>query len=221
MVAPQVVVLIDGSQTKAREDHAEVLATVRSLEKRSGRSSSLQIDEKEVELFCKGAAHISLVRGRPFKIVQPESTVPVQLGDRAKYFRAQLTNAEGLAGLYVAFLAWDEYVATHSLQAPGASGELEGDTDKLTGIAHKYVDSIINEAGSRIEDPEYTEIKQSVGKYCQELARAGGAELHNIASLSGGLIAQEVIKVITKQYVPIDNTCLFDGVSSRTHILRI
>ena len=25
-------------------------------------------------------------------------------------------------------------------------------------------------------------------------------------------MAQEVIKVITRQYIPVDNTCLFDGV---------
>ena len=51
--------------------------------------------------------------------------------------------------------------------------------------------------------------------------RAGGAELHNIAALTGGLVAQEVIKVVTKQYVPIDNTCVFDGVESKTSVLRI
>lgn len=51
--------------------------------------------------------------------------------------------------------------------------------------------------------------------------RAGGAELHNIASLTGGLIAQEAIKVITKQYVPIDNTCVFDGVKSKSSIIKV
>jgi len=51
--------------------------------------------------------------------------------------------------------------------------------------------------------------------------RAGGGELHNIASLTGGMIAQEVIKVITKQYVPADNTCVFDGVGSRSEVYKM
>ena len=51
--------------------------------------------------------------------------------------------------------------------------------------------------------------------------RAGGAELHNIASLTGGVVAQEVIKVITKQYVPVDNVCIFDGVQSKTSVLKL
>lgn len=51
--------------------------------------------------------------------------------------------------------------------------------------------------------------------------RAGGAELHNISSLSGGLIAQEAIKVITKQYVPVDNTCVFDGIKSKSSVIKV
>lgn len=55
----------------------------------------------------------------------------------------------------------------------------------------------------------------------QEVARAGGGELHNISALTGGMVAQEAIKIITKQYIPIDNTCIFDGISSRCQVLRL
>lgn len=217
-------------KTKAREDCAEVVATVRELEKSAGRGPKLAIDEKEVENFCKGAAHIHLVRGRPLQIVQPDS--PVTFSNRAKAMVFELTNPESLIGEYIAFLAWDEFVATHAtsssvaggegLRVPGNSdAEFEADREKLVGIAHKIVDGIINEAGDRIEDPEYSEIKAGIEKICVELVRAGGGELHNIASLTGGLIAQEIIKVITKQYVPVDNTCLFDGVASRSYVLRV
>ncbi len=51
--------------------------------------------------------------------------------------------------------------------------------------------------------------------------RAGGGELHNISALTGGLLAQEAIKIITKQYIPVDNVCLFDGVRSRSAVLRL
>jgi amyloid beta precursor protein binding protein 1 len=55
----------------------------------------------------------------------------------------------------------------------------------------------------------------------QEVARAGGGELHNISAVTGGMVAQETIKIITKQYIPIDNTCIFDGISSRCQVLRL
>ena len=62
---------------------------------------------------------------------------------------------------------------------------------------------------------------ENVVNAAKEVARAQGGELHNISALTGGMVSQEVIKIITKQYVPIDNTCVFDGITSRTQIFRI
>jgi NEDD8-activating enzyme E1 regulatory subunit len=55
----------------------------------------------------------------------------------------------------------------------------------------------------------------------QEVSRAAGGELHNTSAVTGGMAAQEMIKIITKQYVPIDNTCIFDGIGSRCQVLRL
>jgi len=60
-----------------------------------------------------------------------------------------------------------------------------------------------------------------MNQVAEEVARAKGGELHNISALTGGMVSQEVIKIITKQYIPIDNTCVFDGITSRTQVLRI
>jgi amyloid beta precursor protein binding protein 1 len=215
---------------KARQDCAEVVAIVQQLEKSTGRSKS-SIDPNEVENFCKGAKHIKVVRGRPLQTIQ--AGADVKFADRAKAMVNQLTNPESLLGLYIAFLAFDDFIATHStpttqtdavsaLIAPGEPGaDYETDAVKLTGIAHKIIDNLINEAGTEIEDPEYSDLKADVERICIEITRAGGKELHNIASLAGGMVAQEIIKVLTAQYVPIDNCCLFDGVASRSSVLRI
>ena len=68
--------------------------------------------------------------------------------------------------------------------------------------------------------PQASEYER-VLQVAQELARAGGGELHNISALTGGMVAQEAIKIITKQYIPIDNTCIFDGISSRCQVLQL
>lgn len=65
------------------------------------------------------------------------------------------------------------------------------------------------------------EQNERVVQAAHEVIRAGGGELHNIAALTGGMVAQEMIKIITKQYIPIDNTCVFDGVASRCQVLRL
>lgn len=54
-----------------------------------------------------------------------------------------------------------------------------------------------------------------------EVDRVGGRELHNVSSLTGGMVAQEAIKILTRQYVPVDNTCVFDGIKGSTLVLKL
>lgn len=49
-----------------------------------------------------------------------------------------------------------------------------------------------------------------------ELKRANGKELHSISAIIGGIAGQEVIKIITHQYIPIDNAVAFDGIHGKT-----
>lgn len=67
-------------KAKARKDLAEVLESVRFLERTA--DTKAQIDEKDVEAFCKNAAHIKLVRGRPFHVVPADANL--SFGSNAK-----------------------------------------------------------------------------------------------------------------------------------------
>lgn len=58
-------------------------------------------------------------------------------------------------------------------------------------------------------------------RVAEEVSRAAGRELHNISAMTGGMVAQEITKVITKQYIPVDNTCVLDGIESRCQVLRV
>lgn len=51
--------------------------------------------------------------------------------------------------------------------------------------------------------------------------RAGNSELHNIASFVGGVVSQEAIKLLTHQYVPMNNTFVFDGMKSRSEVFQL
>ncbi|KAH3969662.1 hypothetical protein HBI55_007830 [Parastagonospora nodorum] len=210
-------------KSKARKDLAEVVESVRFLERNTNRSNP--IDEKDIEAFCKNAAHIKLVRGRPFQVVQAGE--PVKWGDRAKSIAQTLTFPDSLIPLYIAFLAWDEFTATHLKDglggAPQVPGETDPDTDteKLTGIAFKIANDLVKEASATIDEDEYAAVKTQIGEFASELVRAGGAELHNIGALTGGMVSQEVIKVITEQYVPVDNTCVFDGIKSKSMVIKV
>ena len=50
-------------------------------------------------------------------------------------------------------------------------------------------------------------------------ARAPTADLPNTAAFLGGMVAQEAIKMITKQYVPIESYCVVDLVETWTGVI--
>ena len=50
-------------------------------------------------------------------------------------------------------------------------------------------------------------------KHALEVTRYGGCEIHNIASFLGGVTAQESVKILTRQYVPLNNTYIYNGIN--------
>ncbi|KAH8096834.1 hypothetical protein BXZ70DRAFT_1031826 [Cristinia sonorae] len=66
-------------------------------------------------------------------------------------------------------------------------------------------------AGTTLPD----ELDNAIG----ELTRAPTADLPNTAAFLGGMIAQEAIKMITKQYVPVNGYCVVDLVDTWTGIV--
>ncbi|KAJ7108524.1 hypothetical protein C8R44DRAFT_884599 [Mycena epipterygia] len=67
--------------------------------------------------------------------------------------------------------------------------------------------------------PPGVELPDEFSDAVGEIARAPSADLPNTAAFLGGLVAQEVIKMITKQYVPIDSYCVVDLVETWTGIV--
>ncbi|KAI6185510.1 NEDD8-activating enzyme E1 regulatory subunit [Aphelenchoides besseyi] len=55
----------------------------------------------------------------------------------------------------------------------------------------------------------------------EEICRYGHAELNTTASIMGGIISQEIIKLCTQQYIPIDNTLIFDGNNQNSATIRL
>lgn len=158
-------------KSKARADIQAILSIVRSLEKQLGRATP--IEEAEVEAFCKNAAHIKLIRGRPFQVLRPGNKIV--WGERAKSMANALADEGSLILLHIGFLAYDEFCASHaddqqrSAARPPGLEDVNGDGVKLTGIAHKIIDNLLDEAGERLEDTEYDQVRDRAGEICEEM----------------------------------------------------
>ncbi|KAL0570651.1 hypothetical protein V5O48_011318 [Marasmius crinis-equi] len=64
--------------------------------------------------------------------------------------------------------------------------------------------------------PPGTELPDDFSNALGELVRAPTADLPNSAAFLGGLVAQEAIKMITKQYEPINGCCVIDLIDTWT-----
>jgi amyloid beta precursor protein binding protein 1 len=150
-------------KSKARADVQSVLAIVRSTEEKLGRTSA--IEESEVDAFCKNAAHIKLVRGRPFHVAKPG--VELVWGDRAKFTANALTDETSLVLMYFAFLAYDVFYSTNG--APPGASDVDSDVLTLTDISLKMIDQLISESQKKLDEDELAEVREKAGEICQEM----------------------------------------------------
>ncbi|KAJ5159493.1 uncharacterized protein N7482_006497 [Penicillium canariense] len=198
-------------KSKARQDVEEVTATVHQLESQLGRSPP-RILEREIEVFCKNAAHIKVVHGRAIPHISSDSDQ-----DTLKEIRSQLGIPDSLISVFIATQVLDAVV--DEIQSSGQQGaHLSVDND---GLWISHTERILALLTRDAPVPLSEAVREGIDDAIQELRRAEGGELHNISSLTGGLVAQEALKVLTRQYVPLDNTCVFDGARSRSEMYRL
>lgn len=65
-------------------------------------------------------------------------------------------------------------------------------------------------------------LEQKIEDVClREISRFGAAEIHNIAAYIGGVGSQIVLKSLIQQYVPLDNTYIFNGVHGAGQVFKL
>ncbi|KAL8959776.1 MAG: hypothetical protein Q9193_003410, partial [Seirophora villosa] len=169
----------------------------------------------EIEAFCKGAAFVKLIRGKPLLTSNRDEASSPRL---ASLYQG-LKDEDSLLPIYIAFLAHDAMLQDN--RAPDAE---QDDEITLRSLQHHTRSIISNLTAATKKDADarlQADMASRVDPVLEEFVRAGEAELHNISALTGGMVAQEVIKVVTKQYVPVDNTCVFDGIASKSACFRV
>lgn len=65
------------------------------------------------------------------------------------------------------------------------------------------------------------EIGQNSENIFKEILSHNTTNYHNLSSLMGGIVSQEVLKSTTAQYIPLDNLFVFDGIQSKSERFKI
>ncbi|KAL1939295.1 hypothetical protein VTO73DRAFT_10098 [Trametes versicolor] len=146
-------------------------------------------DPEEVDSFVKNSHHLRVLRGKRWGAFD---------ADREALGNA-LVSTPREAATHLALTALTNLLARDS------------DASKVTDEALKG--EVISLVGSGVEFPE--ELDAAIG----EVARAPTADIPNMAAFLGGLVAQEAIKMITEQYVPLNGYCVVDLVDSWTGVV--
>ena len=209
-------------KAKSRRDIEEVTNSLRSTEADLKRQTP--VEAKEIESFSKGAAFVKLIKGKPLPVYSPNAKAP------PTSLQNILDDEDSLLPISLAFQAYDHWLHENSNttpqtdpSAPFSSSSSSSEEAKPPLEALKQSATQIIHLNGATNGPQINidDIMPRIEPILAEFVRAAGAELHNISALTGGMVAQEVIKVLTKQYIPIDNTCVFDGIASKSAVFRL
>lgn len=191
---------------QARADLARFEQLLDAAAAQAHVSRSDVADDDTVRSFVKHAAFLQLVRGRPLHLQRTEPNV----GALAAAMDDPVNPIT--APYHIALLA-AEQLAEKLGRYPGQSPDAwDADVTAVVDEATAYARAL----GVPLGDD--AALWQRV---CQEVVRGAHSDTPSTAALLGGLVAQEAIKVLTVQYLPLDNTCVYDGTAQALGSFRL
>lgn len=109
--------------------------------------------------------------------------------------------------IYVCLKALDLFFSTYG-RLPGCrNDQVETDICKLKDCVKRMIGK------------SFIQLK-TLDQGLYEVCRYGGAELHATSAFMGGFVAQEVIKITTNQYVPADDTIVYNAMTATTRSFK-
>lgn len=191
---------------KAKEDSELVLSCLQSIFNEINKPLDF-ISENQVKTLCKNSHCLRLVRTTPIWAEY------LDLEDKStKTFTKlrELVNSSDFNGdenndliFYLMLRSINRFYTQYNRYPGDCDDQVESDIVILK-VCFK---DILNELGCN---------NLSKDDFIHEMCRYGGVELHSISAFIGGCAAQEVIKFITKQFVPLNSTFIYNAMSSTT-----
>lgn len=182
-------------QVKAREDMEAVAGHLSQLLATIGKPTN-SILEDEIRQFCRNSAFLRVVR---YRSLEEEYQTP-----RQDELTMNLENQDSLLIYYVLLRASEQFYSMYRSYPGERDSGVESDVAQLKTI----VSSLLQKWGiatSSISDD-----------YITEFCRYGAGKVHTVAAFVGGVASQEVIKLETRQFVPLNNTLIYSAATCST-----
>ncbi|PIN21175.1 NEDD8-activating complex, APP-BP1/UBA5 component [Handroanthus impetiginosus] len=189
-------------QAKSETDFLVMEQRVKKILKRIGRDPD-SIPKAIIKTFCKNARKLKVSR---YRSIEDEFNSPLQM-ELQKYLSDE--DYSIAVGFYILLRAVDRFAANYN----SFPGQLEGGMDEDISRLKTTLVTLLGDLGcsgsTLMED------------LIHEMCRYGAAELHAVAAFIGGIASQEVIKLITRQFVPMSGTFIFNGIDHKSQLLLL
>eukprot|EP00357_Protocruzia_adherens_P002316 CAMPEP_0115024230 /NCGR_PEP_ID=MMETSP0216-20121206/33053_1 /TAXON_ID=223996 /ORGANISM="Protocruzia adherens, Strain Boccale" /LENGTH=523 /DNA_ID=CAMNT_0002398127 /DNA_START=16 /DNA_END=1587 /DNA_ORIENTATION=- len=166
----------------------------------AGRSSE-DVSDEYFQRFCKNVYTLDCLR---YRDIDTEINKPNSDDISCEFF-----DEDSLVHWYYALRAVDAYAANNGGVFPGVDEVTEDLVDQLSTLVRGFMTDAKLENGTVNED------------ILKEIIRYGASEIHNVAAFMGGVTSQEAIKLISEQYLPLNNTFLYSGITAKIQQLEL
>lgn len=183
---------------KANQDADVIGRKVSQVLDSLGRGSDT-ITDTEIRRFCKEARFLKVIRGSSLSKEFKSSNL-------SQY----LENPDSDVLYYIVLRAVDQYMSQFDANPGLTEADIELDIGRLKTITSAMLTQI--GLGSSV---------QGLAEHIHEICRYGGAELHSVAAFLGGVAAHEAIKLVTGQYVPLDNMAIYNAATSNVTTYKL
>jgi len=168
----------------------------------------VKVREEDVRMFCRNAAFLRVLRYQSLSNEYSPEGVCAD-GDSSSSLVTQLEiDPDSDAVFYPVLRA----VAKFHSELNRFPGDLENHENDIP-ILKNHLLTVM--AGLGLSDAS---VKEDL---VHEVCRYGGAELHSVAAYMGGVAAQEVIKLITRQFMPVNNTYIYNAMKQTSVTLEL
>ncbi|KAH7576745.1 hypothetical protein JRO89_XS01G0140600 [Xanthoceras sorbifolium] len=189
-------------QAKAEADFLSIEQRVRNILKKLGREPE-SISKATIKIFCRNARKLKVCR---YRLIEDEFSNP-SITELQKYLTDE--DYSVAVGFYILLRAVDRFAANYNSFPGEFEGPMDEDISRLKTTAVGVLSDLGCNGSTVTED------------LINEMCRFGAAELHAVAAFIGGIASQEVIKLITKQFVPMSGTFIFNGIDHKSQLLLL
>jgi len=192
---------------KAEADLNAVQARVQRILEAVGKSGD-SISQNDIQLFCRNVQNLRCLRPRS---IEEEFAGPVS--PKVAELLSEGTQESADTMWYLISRGADAFKKAHGRSPGGAEGDYSEDVQPLKEcVLQATKDLGLEEAVTAWDAKDNSSLDELVTEYC----RFGGSELHALSSIMGGIVSQEVLKVVTRQFVPFESWICFNGITSTT-----